>query len=111
MSEENKNSFEKEIQALIEDFGWTRDEATKFLNDKVEVRQIQIDGRLLPELITKLCKVGIPFNPVIVNFLVPKGRWKEFEEVAEKAVTAKGGFLLRSKDIGTLSEKDFKLPN
>lgn len=99
-----KETFEKEKQALVEDFGWSEEDAAKFLNDKVGVRQIQVNGRMLPAVLEKLCRIGVPFNPVQVQFIVPESRWEEFEKATQEAVAPEGGFVISQAEAALMAK-------
>ena len=98
----NQESFEKELQSLVEDFGWAEEKARSFLKDKVGIRSLQIDARILPALLGKLCTVAVPFNPVQISFLVPESRWKEFENICAEVMASKGGFCLNEEEAALL---------
>ena len=96
-------------QGLVNDFGWSKEQAEAFLDNKIGTRMIQVDGRLLPAVMEKLSKIGIPFGPVAVKFLVPERRWKEFEEAAQEAIAPKGVFVVKAEQatlMGTTTPAD-----
>jgi len=111
MNERKKNPFEAELRALIEDFGWSEENARAFLNDKIGARRVQVDARLLSTILEQLSKVGIPFGLITVDFLVPEKRWREFEEVAQISIASKGGFVLNKEEASSLPAKISKAIN
>lgn len=102
MSEKDEK-YEEEVQALVKDFGWTEENARKFLDDKVGVRRIRLSGRYLPAVLEKLIKIGVPFGETSVQFLVPESRWDEFEAAAQEAIAPQGGFVLREDEAALMA--------
>lgn len=103
MTDEFKKEYEAEIQALIDDFEWSEEEAVNFLQDRVGFREIKVNGRFLLHILKRLCKIGIPCNQVSIQFIVPESRYKEFETAIEESIAPKGGMLIKEEETRGLA--------
>jgi hypothetical protein len=103
MTNDDGNETREDLVAFLKEHGWDEEKANKFLNDKVGVRQLQVPGKCLLDILQAVCKEGIPFGTVTVNFLVPDGNWDNFKASAEASIAKHGGFIFTPEEKAALS--------
>lgn len=100
------NDERQELVDFLKAHGWDDEKSNQFLDDKVGTRQLQIPGKCLLDVLQAVCKEGIPFGTVAVNFLVPEGNWDAFKAAAEAAIAEHGGFVFSPEEKAALADID-----
>jgi hypothetical protein len=102
MKSDGKETREGLVE-FLKSHGWDDEKANKFLDDKVGVRQLQIPGQHLLDVLQAVCKEGIPFGTITVSFLVPDGNWDVFKASVEASIGKHGGFVFTPEEQASLA--------
>jgi hypothetical protein len=99
----------EELIKVLEDYGWPREKAIAFLDDRVGTRQLTIPALALLDVLKEACQEGVPDGPTVVTFLVPESNWTSFRERIERIMVKHRGFVLDSEQSRRKSPDPRKL--